>query len=379
MDAERLESTFLINMSREIRTPMNGVIGMLDLLLDTKLTDAQREFAAVAQSSAESLLGLIDDVLDYSRIEAGELALEAIAFDLLHEIETVVQAQAVSALAKGVNVFIHYPPFMPRNMIGDPARIRQILAHLVRNAIKFTVRGQVMIHVETIVMPMQRCNVLLSVTDTGHGLDDNKISQIVDKFAKTHPGTKSPFGDIGLDLTICKLLIELMGGEIGVDSAVGRGSTFCISIDLPLAPQATPKPGYEKLANVRVLIVDEHKITRDIFAEQLAYEGMRVDCVDSCRQAVAALQAAAVSADPYQIALFDAQTQDIAPLVVGAAIKSDTTYSDTMLVLMNAVLQGTEARGFAESGFSAILRKPFARQVLLGTLNTLCTAMANGE
>jgi two-component system sensor histidine kinase/response regulator len=264
-------------------------------------------------------------------------------------------------------------------MKGDPIRVRQILTNLVCNAIKFTAHGQVMIDVEVANRESQRCHVLLSVTDTGIGLDGEKISTIFDKFTQADTSTTRQYGGTGLGLTICKLLTELMGGSIGVSSELGRGSTFWVSLEFPLAEAVMQKKEERKLSDVRVLYVDQSMLIRQIFEEQLLHEGMRVDGCGSGNDALKALQTAVNLGDPYRIAVVDNQILDIDPMTLGTAIKSDSTYSDTLLVLVNSPAQAIEMRGLAEAGFSAVLRKPLSRQVLINTMNTLCTAIENGE
>ncbi len=377
-DATRIKSVFLANMSHEIRTPMNGVIGMLDLLLDTALSDTQREFAAVAQSSAESLLQLINDILDFSKIEAGKLQLESIPFDLLHEIEAVSQTQGIDARNKGLELVVHYPPSASRRMRGDPTRVRQIMTNLLSNAIKFTARGHVVVDVQ-VGEEGDQCHVRLSVTDTGIGLAADKTTQIFEKFTQADPSTTRQYGGTGLGLTICKLLVELMGGRIGVDSELGKGSTFWITLDLPRAMEERPAPVQSPLTGMRVLFVDNQSNYRSVFEELLLHEGMRVDMRGSGAEALAAMKAAVKARDPYRIAVIAPRMQDIDGIELGSAIKGDLELGDTLLVMLSAQTSPADVQMLAQAGFSALLKKPLPRDALMHTLHALCSALLRGE
>ncbi|MEO5596856.1 MAG: PAS domain S-box protein [Lysobacteraceae bacterium] len=370
----RAKSDFLANMSHEIRTPMNGVLGTVDLLLSTKLNGTQRELASLARASGETLLTIINDILDFAKIEAGKLLIEPLPFDLLLAVEEVSGMIAMQADLKNLDVVVRYPADVPRHLIGDPGRIRQILVNLVNNAIKFTQQGQVLINVEAQERSDAQVVLRFEVEDSGIGIAEDRLGHLFEKFTQADTTTTRRFGGTGLGLAICRELVELMGGQIGARSQEGKGSTFWFTLPLPLQKEAPPILPPVELAGTRTLIVDDNAVNRRVLDEQVAAWKMRNGSCSSAAEALVELRAAYAAGDPYQIAILDYQMPDMDGAMLGAAIKADPTLKDTVLVMLTSLGRRGDGSLLKEIGFAAYLVKPARQSELLGALSGVWAA-----
>lgn len=375
--AAQAKAQFLANMSHEIRTPLNGLIATTELLLHTPLEEEQREFALISRESAVALLETVNDLLDFSKLEAGKLDFELVEFDLLSLVEGTAELLAEKAHQKKLSLMTYVAPDLPKKLCGDPARLRQVLVNLMGNAIKFTESGEVVTRVTLEGSNERKVTLKFSVYDTGVGMSEAAIKQLFQPFTQADGTLTRRFGGTGLGLSISKRLIELMGGQIGVESNAGQGSTFWVTVPLERRSEGElplPKINFE---NLRLIVINGAQGTRNIVQDYAASWNIRCASVDGGTEAMTLMSRNYGSHKPFDIAIIDFDLPDIHPFTMARLIKNSSELCTTKLILLTNFDEEGRGPKALRCGFSAYLTKPVKQSQLFDAIANVMDSNAH--